>query len=215
MATYKVVNADQLDADLKSVADAIRSKTKNSESLAFPRDYVSEVEGVFGADALVDRSVTEISSPAEHVGQFALHSCSKLKSVNLPNATYIDNSAFKLCTSLTSVVFPKVNRIDPSAFAGCTSLQTADFQCASGAGVYASAFNGCSKLTALILRAAERVYTLYSQNAFTGTPIASGKGYIYVPSEKLDAYKSATNWSVYAAQFRAIEDYPDITGGTV
>ena len=215
MTTYKVVNSDKLDADLKSVADAIRSKTKNSGSLAFPRDYVSAMEGVFGADTLVDRSITEISSPAEHVGQFALHSCSKLKSVNLPNATYIDNSAFKLCTSLTSVVFPKVNRIDPSAFAECTSLQTADFQCASGWGIYPSAFSGCAKLTALILRTTARVHPLSNKNAFTGTPIASGTGYIYVPNTKLEAYKSATNWSVYAAQFRAIEAYPDITGGTV
>ena len=49
--------------------------------------------------------------------------------------------------------------------------------------------------------------SLDSTNAFTGTPIASGTGYIYVPAVLIDSYKAATNWSTYAAQFRALEDY--------
>lgn len=35
----------------------------------------------------------------------------------------------------------------------------------------------------------------------------------YVPSTIVDGYKSETNWSTYAAQIRAIEDYPEICGG--
>ena len=35
----------------------------------------------------------------------------------------------------------------------------------------------------------------------------------YVPTSLVDTYKSATNWSTYAEQIRAIEDYPEITGG--
>jgi hypothetical protein len=50
-------------------------------------------------------------------------------------------------------------------------------------------------------------------NIFASTPIASGTGYIYVPAALVDSYKGATNWSTYAAQIRAIEDYPEITGG--
>lgn len=79
----------------------------------------------------------------------------------------------------------------------------------------AYAFNGCSALTALILRNPDSVVTLTNTNALSGTPIASGTGYIYVPSALVDSYKAATNWSTYAAQFRAIEDYPDITGGVL
>lgn len=45
------------------------------------------------------------------------------------------------------------------------------------------------------------------------TPMKSGTGYIYVPAALVDSYKAATNWSTYADQIRAIEDYPDITGG--
>lgn len=44
-------------------------------------------------------------------------------------------------------------------------------------------------------------------SVFSGTPIASGKGYIYVPRTLVDSYKAANGWSTYASQFRALEDY--------
>lgn len=66
----------------------------------------------------------------------------------------------------------------------------------------------CSKLTALVLRNPSQVVTLVSgSNFLASTPIKSGTGYIYVPSALVDSYKAATNWSTYAAQFRALEDY--------
>lgn len=38
--------------------------------------------------------------------------------------------------------------------------------------------------------------------------------YIYVPRDLVEDYKVATNWSVYADKFRAIEDYPLIDAPT-
>lgn len=46
MATYKVVDADQLDTDLTSVADAIRSKGGTSGALAFPVGFVNAVNAI-------------------------------------------------------------------------------------------------------------------------------------------------------------------------
>jgi hypothetical protein len=43
--------------------------------------------------------------------------------------------------------------------------------------------------------------------------IEDGTGYIYVPSALVETYKTASNWVTYAAQIRAIEDYPEITEG--
>ena len=40
-----------------------------------------------------------------------------------------------------------------------------------------------------------------------------GTGYVYVPASLIETYKTATNWSAFANQFRAIEDYPEICGG--
>lgn len=48
MPNYKVVDADQLDADLKVVADAIRAKGATQEELAFPSGFVGAVEGISG-----------------------------------------------------------------------------------------------------------------------------------------------------------------------
>lgn len=48
MAVDKLVDSTQLDADLTSVADAIRAKTGGSASLAFPADFVSEIGGISG-----------------------------------------------------------------------------------------------------------------------------------------------------------------------
>ena len=69
------------------------------------------------------------------------------------------------------------------------------------------AFAGCESLSVVILRSTTMA-TLENANAFESTPIADGTGYIYVPAELVDGYKE--NWSTYADQIRAIEDYPDI-----
>lgn len=46
MAIDKLVDSAQLDADLTSVADAIRAKTGGTADLAFPADFVSAVEAI-------------------------------------------------------------------------------------------------------------------------------------------------------------------------
>lgn len=141
---------------------------------------------------------------------YAFYSCYKLTTVNFPLATSIGNDAFYGCSQLTTVNFPVVTSIGEYAFQNCTRLTTADFPLATSIGK--NAFYLCRPLKALILRS-ETMATLDNTNAFSNTLIASGTGYIYVPAVLVDSYKTATNWSVYANQIRAIEDYPDITGG--
>lgn len=46
MAENKVVNTTQLEADLTSIADAIREKTGGSDSLAFPDGFVSAMDNL-------------------------------------------------------------------------------------------------------------------------------------------------------------------------
>jgi hypothetical protein len=46
MANYKVVDADQLDADLASVAASIRAKAGTTGEMAFPAGFKSVVEGI-------------------------------------------------------------------------------------------------------------------------------------------------------------------------
>ena len=75
-----------------------------------------------------------------------------------------------------------------------------------------NAFLGASKFETLIIRT-DIVPTLSGTNAFSSTKIEKKTGYIYVPSALIEEYRTATNWSSFASQFRAIEDYPDICGG--
>lgn len=70
-------------------------------------------------------------------------------------------------------------------------------------------FNGCTALVALIL-AKTTLVPLTDVNAFENSTVATGTGYVYVPSALVSEYKTATNWVTYASQIRAIEDYPDI-----
>lgn len=175
---------------------------------------------------------TEITnSRVTSIGINAFNGCGKLVRASFPNVTNCDTSAFQNCGELEQVDIPKLTIIGTNAFRSCASLQSmvcknpvsvrgAFYGCSSLAlvdisttrSVEANTFNGCKALVTLILRNTT-FYTLANVSAFTGTPIEAGTGYIYVPRALVDTYKAATNWSTFAAQFRAIEDYPDITGG--
>jgi hypothetical protein len=72
-------------------------------------------------------------------------------------------------------------------------------------------------LKSVILRS-ETVCTLADRNVFTNSyhilgtvdatynPNGDKDGYIYVPSHLVESYKTATNWSTYASQIRAIDE---------
>ena len=69
------------------------------------------------------------------------------------------------------------------------------------------AFNSCFSLHTLAIRKDDTVCALTGQYSLYGSKIENGTGYIYVPSALVDTYKAATNWSNFASQFRALEDY--------
>jgi hypothetical protein len=152
----------------------------------------------------LDRIETLITSAQDQ--QF--YNCSSLKNVSMTSLKAVGNASFDGCTSLKQVYFPSLTRVGGNGFAN-SGLETARFPALASIG--GNAFRQ-SKLTALILEGSTMV-TLDNANAFTGTPIANGTGYIYVPQSIIDEYKVATNWVTYSNQFRAIEDYPEICGG--
>ena len=179
-------------------------------------------------DAIVSRTITEYTndrvtsigqsafrycfalitvdfSQATSIGEHAFDRCSNLTSVDFPAATSIEGSAFEYCSNLTSVDFPAATSIGQSALFSCSNLTSVDFPAATS--IKGGALAYCRKLTSLILRVTTQVCTLSNTNAFDSTPIKSGTGYIYVPAALVDSYKTATNWTTYANQFRALESY--------
>ena len=150
-------------------------------------------------------ALTTVNFPvATSIGEYAFYSCNALTTVGFPVATSIGNYAFYFCNALTTVNFPVATSIGEGAFQYCNALTTVDFPVATSIGD--SAFQYCTLLESLLLRG-NNVCELQSKTSFNATPIKSGTGYIYVPSALIEQYKVETNWSTYAAQFRALEDY--------
>lgn len=122
------------------------------------------------------------------------------------SAASVGDHAFHGCTDLTSVYFYAATSVGGAAFSGCSSLTKADFVSATSLGV--AVFMNTA-LDTLILRS-NTMCTSANVNILGGTPIASGTGYIYVPSALVATYQADSVWSTYSAQFRAIEDYPEL-----
>lgn len=160
-------------------------------------------------------SLTNIDLPVcTEIGSSSFSRCKGLMSIDLPLVVTIGKNSFEYCTGLVDVNMPKLTTINNYGYSlrGCVELKFVDLPVVTA--ISTGTFDGCYKLETLILRKSDAICTLGATTAFNNTPIKSGTGYIYVPAALIDTYKAATNWVTYAAQFRAIEDYPDICGGS-
>lgn len=182
-------------------------------------------------DLLITRTITEYKDNIiATVGQNAFNYCYHLTTVELPNVTSVGIGAFNNCTALSSIIIPKLKQvavqsftntrirsivipnvtvINQNGFNDCIELATVDL--CNVTNIYLNAFKNTA-LSTLIIRRDDIVCTLRSITAFDGTPIYDGTGYIYVPAVLVDKYKTASNWTNFSTQIRAIEDYPDICG---
>ena len=199
------------------------SKTATSFTSSFDGDVpaMAFYEGDPSAANLEEVNMEE----ATGILQQAFYQCANLTDVNIPKATRIQYRAFMGCTSIAEIAFPLIQDVSGGAFQGCTALETVNIPKLKT--INSDAFSGCSSLAELeigtdatggtigancfkdtalesLTMHYSAVPTLSNVNAFSGTPIANGTGYIYVPSALVDSYKAATNWSTYASQIRAI-----------
>lgn len=212
MANYKVVDADQLDADLTFVADSIRTKGGTSDQMVFPDGFRSAVENIPDyMDQWATGILTEFYHPTASVPRESGFTDQKmLRKVELPNAWNSGYYAFCRCSALETVIMPKLEKLETASFISCTSLKRIDFPLLKQ--INPQGFQN-SGVETLIIRKTDGLCTMSNANALGNTPIAKGTGYIYVPRALVDSYKSATNWSTYASQIRAIEDYPEVLEG--
>ena len=142
------------------------------------------------------------------VGDYAFQNCTSLSYVDAPNVTTLGRDAF-VKSNITNIELPNLMVASYDAFVSCEKLKRANLGNVSSIRNYC--FTNCFEFDTLILPNTERITTLESTNAFWyATKFEEGTGYIYVPRALLNSYKTATNWSNFANQFRAIEDYPNI-----
>lgn len=129
--------------------------------------------------------------------------CSALTSISLPFAPSVGYLGFRGCSSLTTVNMPVATKIETWGFQYCSSLSILDMPAVNS--IAGMALENCTSLDKLVLR--NNAVCSLDSSAFNNTPIAAGSGYIFVPASLVGSYKTATNWSAYANQIRAIEDY--------
>ena len=153
----------------------------------------------------------------EYIGDYALRHCDSLTTLNIPNVETIGTSSIAAggsnsicyCSSLESIVLKKVEVVSGGIGYDCPNLKSADLYIATSVGAI---FRSSPNFETLIIRTQDVVCSAAAGSLLQGTKIAGGTGYIYVPAALIEDYKVATNWTKYASQFRAIEDYPEICG---
>lgn len=145
--------------------------------------------------------------------------CENLKSLdvshfNTQNVTAMQMT-FARCNSLEEVKglenwkTPKLTNIS-YMFNTCSKIKKVDFSSFDSTNITSSTetFNNCSNLVALIINN-PNVFNMPNVNMLAGNPIKYGTGYIYVPDDLVETYKSATNWSTYADQIKGISELPN------
>ena len=135
-----------------------------------------------------------------HLGDDAFYGLKNMTSCRLPNnIDKIPSRCFSDCFSLTSITIPySVTEISYDAFYSCSKLKNISIP-SNVTSIGYRALRNCSGLTSITVEATTPP-KLASDDAFDGT-----NNYpIYVPSQSVSAYKSATNWSTYASRIQAI-----------
>ena len=142
--------------------------------------------------------------------------------LDTPNVTDF-NGIYTSCVSVEYL--PQINTIKganfASMFGACNKLLKSDitrFSCSGSTSLCANMFGGCYSIRTIIFRSFASSYMIPSgwlagcyhivgtTNA-TYNPSGSKDGYIYVPRDMIETLSTATNWSEYASQLRALEDY--------
>lgn len=140
--------------------------------------------------------------------------------------TKIGNFGFRDCRTITKLIVPNVTRIEAYGCGSCAGLKEVDFSSLEFIGQQGLANLNIDAITLpsitqigeqgfygttinkLIITQVNSVCALSNANGFSNSSIAKGTGYIYVPDELVDSYKSATNWSTYADQIKGLSELP-------
>lgn len=146
----------------------------------------------------------QIPDSVKYIGRSAFDDCEHLENLHLGNSVeHIGERAFAYNDNnngVESLIIPDSTKvIEQSAFESWYSLTHLTI----GAGITKIgdyAFDS-SELTTLICKA--KTPPTLGSDVFSNI---SDSCIIYVPAESVNAYKSATNWSLYADQIQAIEE---------
>ena len=182
-------------------------------------EYVNDRVTKVGTNAFVGTKLRSVYLPNAvtytTTGYYNAAFGTMIEEVSLPEMTSMSGSAFYGCSKLKSVDLPKLKSVGVYMFTNVaveklvlpSCIHTEDTSFRSNQIRIIDFHQPCSidvrgftsNLQALILRS-ENLSTFRS-SGFPAGP------YVYVPASTLESYRSSTNASAIAEQFRALEDY--------
>ena len=166
---------------------------------------ISCIDNSFGAN------FTKFPDGITEIGVSAFADRTSLSISELPDTiVWIGASAFARCNGLKKIIIPKgVDLISNSICTSCEYLQYVEIK---GDVYYVSSnsFFYCKQLATVIFSGLTSVPTLQNSNAFNGTLIKNGAGYIYIPDNLVESFKSATNWSAYGDYIKGLSELEEV-----
>lgn len=219
-----MTNAQRIQTNNAELREAVEMAEKlpdvGGSVIDFLAKTVTEVIDVEGAVTAINNytfdenpAVETVRLPAvKSIGTYNFRNCDNLVTIDLPEVTGSTGTYFAAsCPKLVNVNIPKATALGQYSMRYCYALEFLDLPCVESITNYS--FVGNSAMKTLILRSTKGVVINGGTSVLASSAIAKGDGYIYVPAVLIEDYKVATNWATFAAQFRTIEDYPEITGG--
>lgn len=132
-----------------------------------------------------------------HMGDYKFYEDDGPTGIRCNNLQSIGERCFYDCDGLFNAFLPKIQTIGERCFYACDYLQYVDLGTeVSSIGNYA--FYGCSRLAKVIIRRTDGIPALGGDYVFDNSLITSGAGYIYVPNNLIESYRTASYWSKYA-----------------
>jgi len=222
VATATTVSTFNFKENTKCIAGGCFTNCTN-----FPRINIPSTVKYIGNAAFYgcsNFSQLTLNEGLEIIEKQAFNQCKKLTSVAIPNSvTTLGEYAFAYDSGLTSVTIGSgLTSVGAYIFANCSGITNVSITEGLTKLGYAM-FNNCKKLSSVVIpstieyiggNAFSYCSGLTSVTCLAENPPELGDTAvfykstcpIYVPSQSVNAYKSATNWSTYSSRIQAIPE---------
>ena len=193
LSNAKGLKSISIPYELVAMGENFLSYASSLDSITIPTNIQTLGVSTFASSGIKKLCLSNIITSIPN--NFA-DTSSALSSIIIPSGvTTIGNYAFQSIAALRSVTIPTtVESIGTSAFSGCNSLMSLTIPenvISIGANAFANTYS-MSEIHFIPTTPP----SLANTNAFSGI---QSDCKIYVPSESLEDYQTATNWSTYAS----------------